>query len=545
MRIKPIQTWLLASLLCGVGCSTNRQILKQTAKDNTVYRVAAATQPTVNAESTELAGRPPAVASQTTVTEQTDSPFRTVSYTVQTAPTIDISETGYDASSNMPTDPLAAPPQDSVNDANTLPIDLPQALSMVSAGHPIVGFARWRVQEAYAQWNQAQVLWLPTIQSGFSFHKHDGNYQASNGAIVDVDRNSFQYGLGMGAAGAGTTPRPGVVAQFNLADAYYQPQIAARNAWARSHAADGVVNQQLLTVATAYLELLSSEQDLQILRETRARTDEVTKLTVDFAEAGEGLEADADRLRTELALVDTRVVAARERSAVAAARMAQALSLDSYQRIVPSDPTVVPFELTTVDQNAGSLIATGLGHRPELKEAQALVSVACEQYQRQQYAPFIPSVLLGFSTGGFGGGVGNDLANVANRYDLDALATWQVRNLGFGERYARREASARVQQAKFEQVRLLDQVAFEITEAHQQVTHRRERVAIAQLAIESAQKSFDRNLSRIRDGHGLPLEVLQSVQALEQARRGYLNAVVDFNQAQFRLQWALGWPVRA
>jgi outer membrane protein TolC len=39
--------------------------------------------------------------------------------------------------------------------------------------------------------------------------------------------------------------------------------------------------------------------------------------------------------------------------------------------------------------------------------------------------------------------------------------------------------------------------------------------------------------------------VLQSIRALEEAQRAYLDAVADYNEAQFRLQWSLGWPVSA
>jgi hypothetical protein len=48
----------------------------------------------------------------------------------------------------------------------------------------------------------------------------------------------------------------------------------------------------------------------------------------------------------------------------------------------------------------------------------------------------------------------------------------------------------------------------------------------------------------VRDLKGLPIETLQSIQALDQARREYLRALVDYNTAQFRLQLALGWPVQ-
>lgn len=449
--------------------------------------------------------------------------------------------------SASPLEPVATQlqPKPDALPADVLPLDLPSVLGMVGGQHPAVGFAQWRVQEAYAQLDQAEVLWLPSLQAGFSFHRHDGNYQASNGQIVDVNRNSFQVGLGAGGVGAGTTPRPGIVAQFHLADAIFQPEIREKAAWAEGHAANGTYNAQLRDVALAYLELLEAEQEKRILEESRQRTAELTKLTQDFAATGQGLRADADRLQTELVLIESRIVGANERAEVASIRLAETMSLDAGRRIAPMDPVAAPIDLVSADVGKGSLISTGLANRPELKEAQALVAAACEEYKRQKYAPFVPSVLLGFSAGGFGGGLGSHLSDVEDRVDFDALMTWEIRNLGLGEKAARRETQARIQQAKFETVRVMDQVASEISAAQTQVLHRRERIRLAESAIRTAQDSFDRNLLRIRDGQGLPIEALQSVQALEVARRDYLAGVIGYNQAQFQLQWALGWPVFA
>ena len=435
-------------------------------------------------------------------------------------------------------EPLAA------STTQTIELNLPSTLAMVGGQHPAVGIARWRVREAYARLTQAKALWLPSIQAGFSFHRHDGNYQASNGDIVDVNRNSFQYGLGVAATGAGTTPRPGLVAQFHLADAIFQPRVAQTTAWAHGHAAGATLNRQLLSAAIAYNDLVAAYQDRSILEESKSRTSELAKLTKDFAEAGQGLQADADRMQTELALMENRLLSAEEEIGVASARLAQAVSLDGYGPIMPLDATVLPLEMSSPEQEVASLIGTGLAMRPELKESQALVAAACEAYQREKYAPFVPSVLLGFSTGGFGGGLGNNLDDIDGRYDFDALMSWQVRNLGQGEKAARRGQSARVQQAKFQRVRVMDQVAREVSESYARVQSRRRQIETTEQAIRFAESSYDRNLKRIRDGEGLPLEVLQSLQALEQAQRAYLRAVVDHNQAQFELQWAQGWPIQ-
>src|SRR5690606_8325535 len=161
-----------------------------------------------------------------------------------------------------------------------------------------------------------------------------------------------------------------------------------------------------------------------IVDESRKRYMELADITIDFAEAGEGLQADADRMQTELALNESQLVSAEERVSVSAARLAQAISLDGDGTIVPTDINAVPLDLTSPEAEKTGLVATALQTRPELKESQALVAAACDAYQREKYAPFVPSVLLGFSTGGFGGGLNDNLENVEGRYDFDAMLTW-------------------------------------------------------------------------------------------------------------------------
>src|SRR3954465_7301736 len=106
-------------------------------------------------------------------------------------------------------------------------------------------------------------------------------------------------------------------------------------------------------------------------------------------------------------------------------------------------------------------VALALGSRPELKESRDLVEAACERLRREKLAPLVPSVLLGASYTGFGGGVGSTVADIDRRADFDAVAVWQIRNLGWGEQAARDSANARLQEERLRQVRVMDQVARE------------------------------------------------------------------------------------
>jgi outer membrane protein TolC len=161
----------------------------------------------------------------------------------------------------------------------------------------------------------------------------------------------------------------------------------------------------------------------------------------------------------------------------------------------------------------------------------------------ERLSPWLPNVLMGTSYAAFGGGQGSQISNTAGRFDLDAITYWQVRGLGVGEYAARREARAQHDQTRMQQIRVMNRVSREIVEAHAQMLARSRQIGIAEQAVKRATDSFERNWLRVRDLEGLPIETLQSIQALDQARREYLRALVDFNAAQFRLQRALGWPI--
>ncbi|GAB5403577.1 MAG: hypothetical protein Aurels2KO_18080 [Aureliella sp.] len=444
-----------------------------------------------------------------------------------------------------PTAAATTLPETAVVPLNAIELNLPTTLSMIGGSQPVVASAQWRVQEAYSRLDQARVLWLPSLRAGFSFHNHDGNYQASNGTITDVHRNSFQYGLGAGATGAGTTPNPGIVSQFHFAQAIFQPKVARKSAWAASHAATAVKNEQMLRAAVGYTNLLRAYQNVEILNASKTRTEELAQLTSDFAAAGQGLRADSDRLQTELALVHSRLIEANQTVELASANLAEVLSLDTTASLIPTDAALVPIDFAAVEEDPSALVGMGLSARPELKHAQALTSAAIERLKQTKYTPLIPSVLLGYSSGEFGGGLGNNLANVNNRSDFDAQMVWEVRNLGFGEAARRRETKAQVLQAKFRAMQTMDQVAREVTQAHSQVRNASQQIDVLQPAIASALDSYTRNIERIRDGQGLPIEALQSLQALEQINQQLLTAAAEHNVAQFTLQWALGWPVDA
>ena len=421
-------------------------------------------------------------------------------------------------------------------------IDLGSALQLAAGQNPNVAFARERINEAYAQHARAEALWLPSIRAGANWNKHEGRIQDVAGTVFNTSRGSYFTGLGANAVGAGSPTVPGIFASFQLTDAIHQPKITEHAAASRQYSATVAEQDVMLQTALAYLELLRANQELAIARDIEQLATKLSELTKAYADTGQGLVADHDRARAELAVRRNDAVRAEEGVQVASARLAQLLHLDPSIELLPTETTVVSLSLSDASGSMQELVAAGLSHRAEICEQRQLVAEACERLKREKHAPLLPSVLLGVSYGGFGGGLGNNFRQIGDRLDADAIAYWEVRNLGLGEKAARDEANSRVNQARWREIATLDRIAREVVESHAQVTARKRQLTVAEEGIQAATSSFERNSERIRNAQGLPLEALQSLQALAQARRDYLRVITDFNAAQFTLQRALGWP---
>jgi outer membrane protein TolC len=426
---------------------------------------------------------------------------------------------------------------------NREPISFSKALALVAGRNPQIAFASEQINEAFAQLMGARILWLPSIQAGINYQNHDGPLQNSDGTITVASRSALEAGLGMYAVGGGAPAIPGVSAKFAVADAVFQPRIADQEVAARQHAVAATAHDLLLFAAVAYLDLLRALQQQAIAQETLNHTQRLAELTAAFARAGQGNQADADRAQTELAVRKNAVVQAAGQANVASARLVELLHLDPTHVLVPQEPTMVPIELASPNATVAQLVAQGLSCRPELAQSRHLVEEATRRLDREQYAPLLPSLLLDVSQSGYGGGPDSVVSDFRGRFDFDATVYWEIRNFGLGDAAAQKAARARLEQSRQLQIQLMDRVAREIVEAHAQSESLRGQIALAQSGISVASESYRRNLERIRGGQGLPLEVLQSLQALDQSCREYLRVVGDYDEWQFRLYRALGCPI--
>ncbi len=427
-------------------------------------------------------------------------------------------------------------------------LDLNTALRLAGVENPEVNLARQRVVEAVAfrQFAAAQIL--PTINLGTNYDSHTGNLQQSNGNILSVNRSAVYVGAGANAIAAGTVNIPGIFLGGNIAQGLFAFLTTKQVIIQRQFATTAIRNQVFLQVALAYSELIRAEGLRAIEIQARDEAREVARLTGAFAQTGQGRKADADRAATELARRIGEVYAAEGLILTSSAELSRVLNLDPSIRLHPTDAYVVPLPIVPDPQPLCELIALALLRRPELGERRAVIREAFLSLEGAKVLPFSPTVLIGFSAGGFGGGsnlVKPVFGSFNSRSDFDAIAYWTIQNMGVGNVALIKTAKARLGATRFQEIAVLNQIRAEVASSYARTHARFGQIGTTEAAVRSGLRGFKEDFDLTRE-QGLrtvlPIELLNNFRLLNQARREYLDAIVDYNRAQFELYVALGQP---
>lgn len=425
------------------------------------------------------------------------------------------------------------------------PIDLATALRLADIENPTIAVARTAIIEALAQLTGARALLLPSLNAGTNYHLHMGNLQRSSGRILNLTEQALYFGGGARTLAAETVGVPMVNIVGPMTEIWFEPLAAHRRVDQTRFAARATFNDVLLDVSLLHLELLANESILQADRLTESQVYQVAIVTDDFAKAGAGRKADADRAQAEWKLHRARVQRAEEAVAVAAARLSGRLNLDPSVRLRPEGGPMVPINLIALDTETRDLIEFALNRRPDLAAQSAAVALANVRHNQELARPWLPTVWLGYSAGAFGGGsniIPPTLAHFGGRADFDVRLFWTISNIGIGNLSLQQRRQAQLNQAEASRVATINRIRKEVTSARGDALAARAEIDIARAELASAERGFKEDLDRSRQNLGRPIEVLNSLNLLGDARVHLVRALLRYNQAQFRLFVSLGSP---
>jgi outer membrane protein TolC len=433
------------------------------------------------------------------------------------------------------------------------PINLATALRLSDARPLVVAAAQASVWVAEADLTRAKVLWVPTLNIGFDYIRHDGGGPDFNKGIMTAPSANFFY------AGAGLTGN-GLIGNVSVADAIFAPLIARQVLNARHWEVQTSKNEALLQTANAYFGVHQYRgtyaSTLYTIERGRDLVQRVEQLSREFVP-----KVEVDRARNFLAELEQRAATNRQDWRVASASLTQVLRLDPRAVVEPLEHDHAQITLIDPARGLDDLMPIALTNRPELASHQALVQAATQAIRLEKARPLTPSVLLnGFQTpaellqaGIFGLGPNSGLNQWRGRDDFSIQPVWQLDALGLGNLARIKGQRGMESQAIIEFLKTQDRVAGDVTRAQARLESAAVRVLQADRALRTGIITFNGNFEGLQQTTRLgnvlvlvnrPQEAVFALQLLDRAFIEYFGTVADYNRAQFELFHALGYPAQ-
>ncbi len=409
----------------------------------------------------------------------------------------------------------------------SFPIDLPTALKLAGAQNLDVQIARERVKEAKAQHEQARLQFFPWISPGVGYKRHDGNIQDVAGNIFDASKQSYNIGASLNA-------------QLDLGDAIYKSLVARQLARAAEEAAEARRQETVFGAAAGYFELARAKSSVGVAAESVRLAEEYAQQLQRAVEAGIAFKGDAFRAQVQVEKNQITLRQAQEQQRLASARLAQTLRLQPATELAPEETELAPLTLMETNAALDTLMGRAMSSRPELRQFDAQAQAAKKASDGAQYGPLIPTIGAQAYLGGLGGGPNGSLGHFDDTQDYLFGLSWRIGPGGLFDRSRIRAADARMRTGELELSKVRDEVGRQVVEAHTRVYSLADQLAMTKRALTAAEQLFKLTRERKQFGVGAVLEDILAEQDLTRARLDYLNAVAEFDKAQYALQRAIG-----
>jgi outer membrane protein TolC len=430
----------------------------------------------------------------------------------------------------------------------SFPINLATALRLSDARPLVVAAAQASVWVAEAQLTRAKVLWVPQLNLGGDYIRHDGGGPDFNKGLLTAPSINFFYGGG------------GLWEIQSLTDVFFEPLVKRQVLNSRQWDIQTAKNDALLMTADAYFRVHQYRGlyagALYCVQRGRDLVQRIASLSQELVPV-----VEVERARNLLADLEQQAVAAHQAWRVQSARLTRVLRLDPRAVIVPLEHDHLQITLIDPARPLPDLHVIALANRPELASYQALVQAAADRIRREKGRIYLPTVLLnGFQTPGemiqggiFGLGTNNKLNQWTGRDDVSLQVLWELDALGLGNLARIKEQRGEQSKAIIEFLNAQDMVAAEVTEAQADLQSAGVRVTQADRSLRAGIATFNGSFEGLqhttRFGDVLvlinrPQEVVFALQLMKTSFDEYFTTVAEYNRAQFELFHALGYPAQ-
>ena len=217
----------------------------------------------------------------------------------------------------------------------------------------IVAAAQASVWVAEAELTRAKVLWVPTLNIGFDYLRHDGGGPDFNKGIMTAPSVNFFYGGG------------GLIQNVATTDVIFQPLVARQNLTSMQADIQTAKNDSLSMTADAYFQVHQFRGmytgALYAIERGHDLIERISQLSKELVP-----KVEVDRARNFVADLEQQATSAREAWRVHSANLTQILRLDPRAVVVPLEHDHLQITLIDPNRSYDDLMPIALTNRPEL-----------------------------------------------------------------------------------------------------------------------------------------------------------------------------------
>jgi outer membrane protein TolC len=404
-----------------------------------------------------------------------------------------------------------------------VPIGLDTVLRLAEGQNGQIALAREKVHEAYADKELAKSAWLPAINVGTAYYRHEGGIQDFEGNLI---HSSYGSVLGGVEVAGRFDPREAVFAQVN----------AERKVWQQKGELSRVTSEALLEASTTYIDLLAARTAEAIARQTLSQQEEMLEQARGLLKAEPGTKFLVEGFEAEALILRQTIARLHQQGDAAATKLAYLLGIGPGVELAPVDAKVVPVELidpaTPTDQLVGQALTSG----PGVRELEGLLAVITEAREKAKgCGRFMPVLEARVVEGAFGAGPGARL-DWDNRLDIGLQARFNLTDL-FTAGDQKRLADSRIQQVHLTYQDLRAKLAAGVQEARDASLSGREEMRLAGEAVRHARQGYQLSQKRLKDNvpGSTTVEVMGYIHGLQTAYLNYIGVVSAYDKAQLRL----------
>ncbi|MBE0434663.1 MAG: TolC family protein [Methylomicrobium sp.] len=411
---------------------------------------------------------------------------------------------------------LALPPAQA---EETFQVDLETVLKLAGANNLTIEEYRLKYRQAMAEQIKTKEWWLPTLHTGVSTHYLTGAAMNADGQIfTGVDRNNVWAGIGINA-------------QLDFNQGVFGMLAARQRSEAAFHFSIAEKNQVLLETVNTYFDLQTEQLKYTFLQALVDQSDTLARQLDLQTGAGlryqsESLQAQSNTGHLKIALLQSRADW-RQKSAL----LANLLNLDAGIRLVSADTSLVPLTLVVPETDS-----VGYANRPEFKGMNAELNALQTARKTANEGLLLPTLTVGTRNGIFGAYDGP----TRNTTDVNASLLWKIPLGRFTYQGDLKQWDSKISLQRNKLAQFKNRYRQEIDSTKARLAAAGEQLTVGKQALQLSAEALNQSLEREKMGTVKPFEVFQSQQFYLQAQIDYLQAIAEFNKAQFTLKVAQG-----